>query len=76
MEINKTTSLNSNITIGTEVVGYLSASISTGNYNMSINVTITDKIKVDANVALVKEQYSQFELGVKETATELGYALF
>ena len=76
MEINKTTSLNSNITIGTEVVGYLSASISTGNYNLSINVTISDKVKVDANVALVKEQYSQFEIEVKETATELGYALF
>lgn len=87
MNINETTSMNTNITLkdangNDTVVAYLTASIDGTNQNFNINMNVSNKTLLDTasatNVAgeTVQTQYTEFETAVKSRAKELGFTIF
>ena len=79
--INETTNFNSSITVkdasNNDVqVAYLNATLDTNNKNFNISMNVTNKALLDANAALVKQQYTDFKTAVTTRATELGYVIF
>lgn len=57
-------------------VMYLNATLDSGNMNVSISASTTNKALAQANAAIVKTQYGAFMTAVKARATELGYVIF
>ena len=76
MAINRTVGIHSELKVGTEIVGRVSANLNTTNNTVTITANITNKDLADKNAKAVKEQYKEFESEVKSTAAELGYPLF
>ena len=79
--INETTNFNSAVTVkdsnGVNIqVAYLNATLDTNNKNFNISMNVTNKVLLDVNAVLVKQQYTDFMASVTTRATELGDVIF
>lgn len=81
MDINENVNFNAQVKVkdsnGIDTVAmYLGATLDTANMNININCNTVNKSLVAANAEIVKSQYLEFEVAVKERALELGYVIF
>ena len=79
--INESTNMNTQVTVkdtnGADVqVAYLSATLDTGNQNINIVMSTTNKELVLANAKSVKKQYEEFMASVSARAKESGFVIF
>lgn len=61
--------------VDTQVM-YLNALLDSGNMNVNISSSTTNKELAAANAAAVKSQYDEFGAAVKARAIELGFVIF
>lgn len=81
MKVNENINFNAQVmvkdtnNVDTQVM-YLGATLDSGNMNVNINATTTNKELASANADVVKDQYVEFETAVKARAKELGFVIF